>query len=528
MDKNHLIDQVDRFQPDVIGCPFLTQRIPSEVWEKYICLIVHPGIEGDCGPSSLDWAIREDRQSWRVTLFQANGEFDAGDVWGTRYFHLREVSKTSIYKREVTETAVGLIKQALRDIESGCSTSHPLDYDLPIVKGRERPFMRQSDRMIEWHDTTTELVVRKLNAADSRPGIRDRINGTDVNLFGAVPEPDLKGNLGEILAIYQGACCRATRDGAVWIKQLRCNTPEILAPIKLPASWVLEKIYGPEQLQTMQSKPDKSAIKEIRTDRVEDSTYIYFNFYNGAMNTNQCIELRNTIASVKQSDTKMIVLMGGEDFFSNGIHLNWIEASDDPKLESWSNINAIDDLVLEIIDTPEQITIAALRNNAGAGGAILALACDEVIVRQGVVLNPHYKTMGLFGSEYWTYLLPKRVGQEKAHEITENCMPMLAEEAAQLGLANRLFEKDWHGYYGRLSEYCQQSMQDVNIDEYLSMKMRSLERDSAEKPLSKYRDEELAIMKKIFFDSMSSYHARRRAFVYKQATGRLSPIADNW
>ena len=133
-------------------------------------------------------------------------------------------------------------------------------------------------------------------------------------------------------------------------------------------------------------------------DRVEDIAYVYFDFYNGAMNTDQCIELKDTIAAVKDSDAKMIVLMGGEDFFSNGIHLNWIEASDDPALESWNNINAIDDLILEVIDTPEQITISALRNNAGAGGVILALACDEVIVRQGIVLNPHYKTCLLYTS----------------------------------------------------------------------------------------------------------------------------------
>jgi putative two-component system hydrogenase maturation factor HypX/HoxX len=34
-----------------------------------------------------------------------------------------------------------------------------------------------------------------------------------------------------------------------------------------------------------------------------------------------------------------------------------------------------------------------------------------VWARRGVVLNPHYKNMGnLYGSEYWSYLLPRRVG----------------------------------------------------------------------------------------------------------------------
>ena len=40
----------------------------------------------------------------------------------------------------------------------------------------------------------------------------------------------------------------------------------------------------------------------------------------------------------------------------------------------------------------------------------LALAADQVWAHQGVVLNPHYKNMGnLYGSEYWTCLLPRRV-----------------------------------------------------------------------------------------------------------------------
>ena len=40
-----------------------------------------------------------------------------------------------------------------------------------------------------------------------------------------------------------------------------------------------------------------------------------------------------------------------------------------------------------------------------------ALAADHVSAREDVVLNPYYQHMGgLHGSEYWTYLLPRRVG----------------------------------------------------------------------------------------------------------------------
>jgi len=100
--------------------------------------------------------------------------------------------------------------------------------------------------------------------------------------------------------------------------------------------------------------------------------------------------------------------------FSNGIHLNVIEAAADPAAEFWRNINAIDDLAEAILTTTGQITVAALQGNAAAGGLMLALAADEVWCRDGVVPNPHYRLMGLYGSEYWTYTLPRRVGAPEA------------------------------------------------------------------------------------------------------------------
>ena len=112
------------------------------------------------------------------------------------------------------------------------------------------------------------------------------------------------------------------------------------------------------------------------------------------------------------------MLSGGRDFLSNGIHLNLIEAAADPAAESWRNINAMNDLVLAILTTTDRLTIAALYGSAGAGGVMLALAADRVFARDGIVLNPHYKGMGgLYGSEYWTYSLPKRVGPEQGHGI---------------------------------------------------------------------------------------------------------------
>jgi putative two-component system hydrogenase maturation factor HypX/HoxX len=58
------------FKPHVIICPFLKDFVPSSIYERHTCLVVHPGLMGDKGPSSLDWAITEGKERWGVTVLQ--------------------------------------------------------------------------------------------------------------------------------------------------------------------------------------------------------------------------------------------------------------------------------------------------------------------------------------------------------------------------------------------------------------------------------------------------------------------------
>ena len=44
--------------------------------------------------------------------------------------------------------------------------------------------------------------------------------------------------------------------------------------------------------------------------------------------------------------------------------------------------------------------------------------------------------MGLYGSEYWTYVLPRRVGAGEAANLTARCLPIDAAEAARIGLVD--------------------------------------------------------------------------------------------
>ncbi len=194
-----------------------------------------------------------------------------------------------------------------------------------------------------------------------------------------------------------------------------------------------------DELPTIRRRPDRrerdSANGEIRYEERGAVGYLHFDFYNGALSTAQCERLRAAYAHARRRPTRVIVLMGGEDFWCNGMHLHCIEAADSPADASWDNINVIDDLARDILTTDTHLTIAALRGNTAAGGVFLALAADRVLARSGIVLNPHYRNMGnLYGSEYWTYLLPRRVGVEQAQVLMSRRLPLGAQEACALGL----------------------------------------------------------------------------------------------
>ncbi|WP_346838661.1 enoyl-CoA hydratase-related protein [Microbulbifer sp. SAOS-129_SWC] len=515
-------EAVDEFRPRLIVCPFLIHRIPAAIWQKIPCLVVHPGIEGDRGPSSLDWAIVHNHSEWGVTLLQACEEMDAGDIWGTATFPMRAAPKAAHYRREVTATAAALVKKAIAALDDASFSPRPLDES--SAPGQLMPTMTQADRAIDWHNDSTDTVLTKLRAADSLPGVREEIGGTVVNLFNAEREPALRGTPGEFIARSGGALCRATVDGAVWIRQAKPS-----GGIKLPAVRVLAPL-----LQSLPAEVDNpvAEIREIRTERRGDVAYLYFNFPGGAMSTEQCRALLGAYRELQSSDARVIALMGGEDFWSNGIHLNVIEAAEDPAEESWQNINAIDDLVQALIETDDKLTVAALRTNAGAGGAMMALACDYVLLREGVVLNPHYRSMGLHGSEYWTYLLPRRVGDKRAAALTEQCMPLLATEALQIGFGDEVFDEQWDVYTRELENFCQHLAENPDLAAQLQAKASMRAADEAQKPLQQYRDDELEKMRAVFFDPQAQYHRSRACFVYKrpaqETPARLRKKARFW
>ncbi len=510
-------EAVELFQPDLIIAPFLKRAIPEKIWRAHTCFIVHPGIIGDRGPSALDWAIMKDRSEWGVTVLQANAEMDAGDIWASVVFPMRFAKKSSLYRHETVEAATRAVLTAIKRFESGIYQPEPLDYSRANVQGRLHAPIRQSDRRIDWQHDNARTILRKIHAADGFPGVLDTLFGESYYLFDARHEESSQGKPGTIIAKRNNAVCRATTDGAIWIGHLK-RQQDAEPALKLAATTALQNHLAdvPEIPDDPFAKIGADTYRDIWFEQKNDVGYLYFDFYNGAMDTAQCQRLHDAYLKAASLDVRVIVLMGGADFWSNGIHLNHIEHAASPADESWRNINAMNDLVHAVITTGRQLTIAALQGNAGAGGVFLSLAADYIFARTSVILNPHYKSMGnLYGSEYWTYLLPRRVNAPQVNSLTQNRLPVSAQKAREIGLIDDCFALNPQEFRKKITGIAEALAADPGFFPLLQQKRQQRQCDEQKKPLQSYRDEELRRMQLNFYGFDPSYHVARYHFVHK-------------
>ncbi len=532
-------EAIDLFRPDVLIAPFLKRRIAEATWRRLPCLIVHPGPPGDRGPSALDWAVMRERAHWGVTVLQATDEFDAGPVLAHASFAMRPGTKASLYRREVTRAAVGAVREALQRL------ALPL-VEAPAGDDGWQPLMRQADRAIDWRRDDSETIGRHLRAADGFPGVASTLFGQPAHLFDAHPANAATraraaglGQPGDAIARRGPGVLVRTVDGAIWIGHVRraptgpdgltlklattrafaaecAALPEWPAPLERPAE-------GPEA-DWDELRYEEFGPAEARVGWLE------FAFHNGAMSTRQCERLRDTLRALRQRPIKVLLLTGGPDFFSNGIHLHDIEAAapemgltpgnsaDDSAADaSWRNINAMDDAALEPLTLTDRLTVAVLRGNAGAGGCFLALAADQVWAHAGVVQNPHYKNMGnLYGSEYWTYTLPRRVGAAQAKAIPPGRLPIGAAEALRIGLLDAVLGEDAAELEVLARQQALALAASPDLAERIAAKAARRAADEAAKPLQRHREEELQRMHRNFYGFDPSYHVARHYFVHRK------------
>jgi putative two-component system hydrogenase maturation factor HypX/HoxX len=109
---------------------------------------------------------------------------------------------------------------------------------------------------------------------------------------------------------------------------------------------------------------------------------------------------------------------------------------------------------------------------------------------------------GLYGSEYWTYTLTKRVGAGLAHQLTDQCVPISVHQARDIGLIDDVIIQDNYGVNNfRQFEEQIRRVAAKFADEKLATGLTKLKRairsaDEHRKALAQYRREELDEMRR--------------------------------
>jgi putative two-component system hydrogenase maturation factor HypX/HoxX len=505
--------QVEQSEADLVICPFLKDRVPRRLWGhgSRPVIIIHPGIVGDRGASALDWAITHNREYWGVTAIQAVEEMDAGPVWSTWEFKMPEsIRKSELYNGPVADAAIHCIRDVVRKFGSGY-VPVPLDYSQAHVRGELQPNMKQIDRSFSWFDNA-RFIRRCIDAADGQPGVLANLAGAQYYLYDA--HLDARSGIpGELLATHDDAVLVACGDNSLWIGSLRLKGGAGVETFKLPARHVLgERLASVPHLDwSITSEPAcEESYQPIRYRELGGIGELTFEFYNGAMSTEQCQRLVSALQWAKARDTQVLLFKGGRGAFCNGVHLNVIQAAPVPGLEAWANIQAIDDVCRELLSA-RQFVVCGLTGNAGAGGFMLALAADLVLARAETVYNPHYKSMGLYGSEYWTYSLPRVVGHDLAQRLTEECLPISAIQALQMGLVQEIGPRSPDEFDQWLLQRASAALTDPT---YESRRKRKLESDA--QLMQHCRNAELEQMHEDMVLNRNGFAQKCAGFVFKR------------
>lgn len=292
LSATQMMEAVILAEPRLIICPFLTARVPKEIYEKYITLIVHPGPPGDAGPSALDWALLGDdgteedaskalesissgeslspgRSHWGVTVLQAEERLDSGPVWAFEQFALniddQGLTKSKLYRGPVSNAVVRAVTAALKRIESSASNASideesvlpvqlycPPEYRTKSVtsgepflggKTHDRPLLKADHCSIDLSKHSAAQISRRIRCSDSQPGCMSTVFGPKLYLYGGIIEDyhsfQSPAAAGKIIGFREEAVCVATRDGkGIWVTHVRrpkAKTDPVLHP-KVPAT----------------------------------------------------------------------------------------------------------------------------------------------------------------------------------------------------------------------------------------------------------------------------------------------------
>jgi enoyl-CoA hydratase len=184
----------------------------------------------------------------------------------------------------------------------------------------------------------------------------------------------------------------------------------------------------------------------LRVDRTDDGVVVLtldLPERRNAMTAELTAEWAAAVADLRaDASVRCVVVTGAGSAFCGGGDLGWLAESPDltvaqlrermvPFYRAWLSVRSIEVPVLAAVNGP-----------AIGAGLCLALACDLRYAGESARFAAPFAALGMHPGMAATYLLPEVAGIATARELLLTGRVVAADEAVELGLAQRVYADD--------------------------------------------------------------------------------------
>ena len=160
-----------------------------------------------------------------------------------------------------------------------------------------------------------------------------------------------------------------------------------------------------------------------------------------AMNRGVLIEFINGLKKIQsEKDTRVIIITGsGEKAFIAGADIKVMQKMNQEEAFEFANLGHE---LANLIEKSKKPVIAAVNGYALGGGCEIALSCHLRIASDNAVFAQPEVKIGLLPGWGGTQRLPRVIGRGLANEIIFTGRNVIAEEALELGLVNKVVPQE--------------------------------------------------------------------------------------